>query len=57
MNAESALPDKQKTAVIRARVTDQIKRQVDALAEASGESEAYILRQAIREYLERHSKK
>ena len=42
-----------KEAVLRARVTLQIKEAWNRLVETSGESEAFHLREAIREYLEK----
>jgi len=46
-------PQTSKGEVIRARVPENIKEMAAELAEETGESESYIVRQAIREYIER----
>lgn len=44
---------KHKSQMIYARVTDDLKKLILAAAEARGETEAIILREALREYFAR----
>jgi hypothetical protein len=45
---------KYKLHTIRARVTIQMKRQVEHLAQLKGEAEAVLIREALSEYIEKH---
>lgn len=42
-----------KAHIIKARVSTTVKRGIDALANQRGESEAVIIREALREYLKK----
>jgi hypothetical protein len=44
-----------KTAALKVRISEELKRQIVALAERRGEGESVIVREALIHYLERHA--
>lgn len=50
------MPRSPKPVVIKARVTTEMKEELDSLAEERGESEAIILREAVAEYIAKRKK-
>jgi hypothetical protein len=46
-----------KDSILKLRITDDLKRDLDQIASESGESISVIVRQALRDYLEAHRPK
>lgn len=44
-----------KTTLLKARVTEAMKDEVEAFALETGESTLFVIRQALREYMRRHA--